>query len=106
MKAKVLRDTQNIRSGPGTDYKILGTLKKNTEVRFTDLGGVDVWVQSAPGKWSAQFYGGTKYLEILPVEKGTQVIKAKVLADTLISGRDLRSHTRLQVRSKKGIRLH
>lgn len=83
MKAKVLRETLNIRSGPGTDYKILGTLKKDTEVRFTDLGGMDVWVQSVPGKWSAQFYGGTKYLEILPVEKGSQAIKAKVLVDIL-----------------------
>ncbi len=69
--------------GPGTDNKILTTLKKDTEVYFTNLGGKDVWVQSAPGKWSAQFYSGLKYLEILPVEKGSQVIKAKVLVDVL-----------------------
>jgi lysozyme len=83
MKAKVLRETLNVRSGPGIENKILTTLKKDAEIYFTDVGGKDVWVQSAPGKWSAQFYGGIKFLEILSVEKGSQVIKAKVLVDVL-----------------------
>jgi lysozyme len=83
MQAKVLRLTMNIRSGPGIDNKIVGTLKNGAVVNFTNLGGLDVWVQSAPGKWSAQYNGGKQYLEIQPVEKGSQVIKAKVLVDVL-----------------------
>lgn len=83
MKAQVLRQTMNIRSGPGTDNKVVGTLKKDAVVYITGIGGLDVWVQGEQGQWSAQYYGGKQYMEVQPVAKGSQQIQAKVLVDKL-----------------------
>jgi lysozyme len=64
LKAKILVDQLNIRSGAGTSYSSLGKLKKGDIVTVIGLGGRDIWVQIELGKWVAFTYGGIKYLEL------------------------------------------
>lgn len=50
----------NIRSGPGTNYRIVGSLKKGTKVTVTATSGS--WSQIGSGKWVS-----TSYLSASPV---------------------------------------
>lgn len=60
---RVLGDTQNIRSGPGTTFGVVGALKKGDIVTPSNTAGNDSWVEIGPGQWAAVKNGGVVYLE-------------------------------------------
>jgi GH25 family lysozyme M1 (1,4-beta-N-acetylmuramidase)/uncharacterized protein YraI len=66
LKAKVLASVLNIRSGPGLSYKIVSKMVKDNSVNVINIGGSDVWVQQAAGKWVAACYNGQQLLEMIP----------------------------------------
>lgn len=43
----------NVRSGPGTNYGIVGKLAAGDVVTPLDVAGQDAWVEVSPGKWAA-----------------------------------------------------
>jgi GH25 family lysozyme M1 (1,4-beta-N-acetylmuramidase)/uncharacterized protein YraI len=66
LNAKVLVSVLNIRSGPGTSYKIGGKMVQGNTVNVINIGGSDVWVQLAAGKWAAAWYNGQQYMDMIP----------------------------------------
>jgi GH25 family lysozyme M1 (1,4-beta-N-acetylmuramidase) len=82
LSARVIIPALNIRSGPGTTYKKVGCMYYGANVNVFNLGGKDVWLESSSGKWSAFYYGGKQYMEIVGGDS-TSGIKAKVLYDDL-----------------------
>jgi len=62
-KFVVTADALNVRSGPGTNYSVVAQLNKGDIVNVEDLGGSNVWVEIAPGKWCAHTYNYVKYME-------------------------------------------
>jgi lysozyme len=79
LNAKVTVNVLNMRSGPSTSYKIVGKLTLGNTVNIIDIGGSDTWVQLGPGKWSACYYSGQKYMETVPGNP----FKMRSLADQL-----------------------
>lgn len=65
LRARVLVDSLNVRSGPGTGYPAVGRLQAGSLVDITGLAGSDVWVEIEPGKWAAYRYGGKVYMELV-----------------------------------------
>lgn len=59
---EVLSDTLNLRSGPGTNYSIVGRLAKGALVEAQDFGGSSCWIKTAAG-WCAVEYQSTRYLK-------------------------------------------
>ena len=53
----------NVRSGPGTNYSIVGLLHAGDVVKVLDIGGTSAWVEFEPGKWAAVQYNVTRYME-------------------------------------------
>jgi GH25 family lysozyme M1 (1,4-beta-N-acetylmuramidase)/uncharacterized protein YraI len=66
LNAKVMVTVLNQRSGPSTSYKNIGKLLMGNTVNIINISGSDTWIQFAPGKWSAGFYSGQQYLEMIP----------------------------------------
>lgn len=83
LRARVNVAVLNVRTGPNTSFKKIGTLQTGDVVNILNLGGSDVWIEHAPGRWSACFYGSEKYIELLPGEKPDDEFKARVLVDRL-----------------------
>jgi uncharacterized protein YgiM (DUF1202 family) len=61
-KAAVGVDELNIRSGPGTQYAILGKLKRGDLVEVCALDGLTVWGELPGGRWVALRWGGEEYV--------------------------------------------
>ena len=53
----------NVRSGPGTNYPVIGSLAEGLIVPVIGVGGSDIWVEIAPGRFVAMRTGGRQYLE-------------------------------------------
>jgi uncharacterized protein YraI len=53
----------NVRSGPGTLYPIVGTLKAGDKVEVIGIDGATVWLQTSKG-FIAMRYEGTDMVEI------------------------------------------
>lgn len=66
-KVRVFLPTVNIRSGPSTQYPVIGKVYKDEIYDIHDLGGTDSWVEIAPGKWVAFQTAGLKLLEVVHV---------------------------------------
>jgi hypothetical protein len=62
-KASVGVDELNIRSGPGTQYAILGKLKRGDLVEVCAMDGLTVWGELPGGRWVALRWGGESYIE-------------------------------------------
>ncbi len=60
---KVIGDV-NLRSGPGTNYPLLGQLHEGDEITINRLLLRDAWVEIEPGKWAAWGYQGFIYLQL------------------------------------------
>jgi len=65
LKARVLVNRLNIRSGPGTNYRDIGDLTLNDEINVYGIGGRDVWVKFESGKWAAMLQGSKTYMTLL-----------------------------------------
>lgn len=61
---EVLSDTLNLRSGPGTNFSIVGRLSKGAVVEVQDFGGSSCWIKSSAG-WCAVDYQSTRYMRWL-----------------------------------------
>lgn len=57
-----LFDGQNVRSGPSTDYAVVGQLKKGDVLTVEDVAGYSAWVKFDGNKWAAAQYRNTKFL--------------------------------------------
>ena len=66
LNAKVAVSVLNTRSGPSTSYKLGTKMVLGNTVNVINIAGSDVWLQQAPGKWSAAYYNGQQYLEMVP----------------------------------------
>ena len=57
--------TLNMRSGPGVNFAIVGSLPggKEVEILETVNVGLDMWARVGQGQWSAVKYNGAVYLE-------------------------------------------
>ncbi len=62
-KVTVLVDTLNVRSGPGTEYRVVRKVYRGEELPVTDVIGV-TWVEIEPGQWVAVTLGGARYTEL------------------------------------------
>lgn len=82
LKAKVTIPALNIRSGPGTSYKKVGCMYLGETINIMNIGGKDIWLESAANNWSAFYYNGQQYMEVIE-GNGTSPLKAKVLYDDL-----------------------
>ncbi len=65
LRARVLVDGLNVRSGPGTGYPAVGKLQAGSLVNIRGLAGSDTWVEIMPGQWAAFRYGGRSYMELV-----------------------------------------
>ena len=54
---EVVQDGLRVRSGPGTEFAIIGELPIGQIVPVHDIGGSGAWVEIAPGQWSNVQYG-------------------------------------------------
>lgn len=64
IKMTVLVEAMNVRSGPGTSYAVVGSLKSGMTVEAMDVGGYNCWVRIGPGRWAAVSVGGKRYMEV------------------------------------------
>jgi GH25 family lysozyme M1 (1,4-beta-N-acetylmuramidase) len=65
---RVLVDVLNVRTGPGTNYSLAkgdNKLAKGEIVEAVDIAGANVWVEIAPGRWSAMKINSTEYMELI-----------------------------------------
>ncbi len=83
LRARVIATRLNVRSGPDTSYKIVKTLEKGAVVSLIGLGGKDLWVQFAVGKWAAGVHAGKQYLEFDSTDDPADGISAKVIAEIM-----------------------
>jgi lysozyme len=79
LKAKVIVSVLNMRSGPSTSYKNIGKMVLGNTVNIIDIAGSDTWLQVGPGKWSACYYNGQKYMQTVPGNP----FKVKIVVDQL-----------------------
>jgi hypothetical protein len=61
---RVLAEAMNVRSGPGTNYPVVGSLKRGMTVEAMDVGGYNCWARIGPGRWAAVNTGGKRYMEV------------------------------------------
>jgi lysozyme len=58
----------NVRTGPGTSYASVGSLKTGDEVVLGDMGGSSAWIKIKEGEyagmWAAVDYNSTRYMDI------------------------------------------
>lgn len=54
----------NVRSGPGTGYADIGDLPTGEAINVRTIGGSDVWIEIAPGKWACARTGGRDLMRI------------------------------------------
>lgn len=59
----VALQNMNIRSGPGLKYPVVGSLTAGAKRPVLGVGGTDVWVEIAPGRYAAMQTGGKTYLK-------------------------------------------
>ncbi len=64
LQARVLVDGLNVRTGPGVENNVVGTLKAGDVAPITDVDGKDAWGEIEPGKWIALAFRGDKYVTI------------------------------------------
>jgi lysozyme len=76
----VIADSLNVRSGAGTQFPVVGQRHKNDAVTISALGGSDIWISFASGKWAAFTYTGQSFMELLP---GSTPLQARVTANRL-----------------------
>jgi hypothetical protein len=65
---RVLVDVLNVRTGPGTNYPMASgdnKLAKGEIVEAVDIAGANVWIEIAPGRWSAMKINSTEYMELI-----------------------------------------
>jgi len=62
---KVMVDTLNVRSGPGTNYEQVGTLSMGALITSKKLHGNEIWIEFADGKFCAAIYDGDAYVKIV-----------------------------------------
>jgi hypothetical protein len=62
-KMRVIQPGLRVRSGPGTSFRILGTLDDSQEFTPLDVGGNDAWIQIADGEWTNVQYGADRNME-------------------------------------------
>jgi lysozyme len=58
-------DQLNIRTGPGTNYGVIGKWKNGDVANVTGIGGHDAWVEFELGKWSAFTHGTDSYMQLV-----------------------------------------
>lgn len=63
MQFEALVDGQNVRSGPGYAYPIIGNLIDGQVLDVSNVKGYDAWAEIAPGQWAAIFASGRQFLK-------------------------------------------
>lgn len=53
----------NVRSGPGTEYAVTGSLTYGVTVNVGNVGGQSAWVEIEPGKWACVQFGDDRYMK-------------------------------------------
>jgi len=64
LKARVLVQKLNVRSGPGISYPVVGSLSANSIAPIYDVAGSESWLKIGDMRWIANTYGGQRYVEI------------------------------------------
>jgi len=62
-QVQALVEGQNVRSGPGRSYPIVSKLTAGDMHPVLGVGGSDVWIEIAPGRYAAMQTGGKTYLK-------------------------------------------
>jgi len=65
---RVLSNVLMIRTGPGTSFPLAkgdNRLAKGEIVEAVDIAGANVWIEIAPGRWSAMKINSTEYMELI-----------------------------------------
>jgi hypothetical protein len=62
--AECLVDVQNVRSGPSTSFPVIGTVERGRINPVIGIGGGNVWVEIAPGRWVAVNYLSSVYQKV------------------------------------------
>ncbi|MGQ9910553.1 MAG: GH25 family lysozyme [Candidatus Flexifilum sp.] len=65
LRAQVLVDTLNVRSGPNANFADVGDLSKGEIVTISALSGSNIWVHFEAGKWAAFRAGDVSFMELL-----------------------------------------
>ncbi len=64
IRARVLADNVNVRSGPGVQYLRVDKLKQGEVITLRDITGKEIWVEIEPDKWVAMIFNGERFLEL------------------------------------------
>jgi GH25 family lysozyme M1 (1,4-beta-N-acetylmuramidase)/uncharacterized protein YraI len=80
--ARVIVDALNVRSGFGTQYPVVGQLRKNDSVTIAALSGSEIWVNLAANQWAAFTYNGQTFMELLP-RAGAGLYQVRVTTNRL-----------------------
>lgn len=62
LQLKVLVSALNVRSGPGTNYPVVGSLAEGDVVSPLNVGGQNAWVEVEPGRWAAVQVGEARFM--------------------------------------------
>lgn len=62
LQLKVIVATLNVRSGPGTNYPVVGSLAEGDVVSPLNVGGQNAWVEVEPGRWAAVQVGEARFM--------------------------------------------
>ena len=65
LKARVLVDHLNKRSGPSTAYADIGNFNTGDTFKIKSINGKDSWVQFDQGKWSAFSIDNSQFMELV-----------------------------------------
>lgn len=60
----VVQDGLRVRTGPGTNFAQLGSLKEGEIVEVLDIGGTGAWVEIKPGEWANVQLGDDRNMEM------------------------------------------
>jgi hypothetical protein len=60
----ITKSEMNIRSGADIGYNIIGTIDKDKEVSFQDIGGAECWGKIGENQWICKSRNGYDYLKV------------------------------------------
>jgi hypothetical protein len=62
--AECMVDVQNVRAGPSTSYRVIGTIERGRINPVIGIGGANLWIEIAPGRWVAANYLTSIYQKV------------------------------------------
>ena len=65
LQMEVVQEGLRVRSGPGTEFAIVGSLPAGQIVDVLDIGGDSAWVRIGEKQWSNVEYYGDKNMKVV-----------------------------------------